>query len=154
MRVGQSNAACPGVLPSWTCAHLSSCTPILVQIKKLQEDADGHKAACAEYQRGLDTIQKTGNLHDLQRELMDTVRRMAVVQIKHAKVARQLEASELSERALQERVEELEQEVRDISNTCRSRMRWLEQAADAAKRRVDNLFRELQASVPLAVRVC
>ncbi|GFH17117.1 uncharacterized protein HaLaN_13677, partial [Haematococcus lacustris] len=28
-------------------------------------------------------------------------------------------------------------------------MRWLEQSAEAARRRVDNLFRELQASTPL-----
>jgi hypothetical protein len=40
-------------------------------------------------------------------------------QIKHAKIARELESVSLSERALGERVEELEQEVRDVSSTCR-----------------------------------
>jgi hypothetical protein len=30
-------------------------------------------------------------------------------------------------------------------------MRWLETAADAAKRRTDTLLRELQAAVPLQV---
>lgn len=39
-----------------------------------------------------------------------------------------------------------------MSSTCRARMRWLEQASDGAKRRVEALFRELQASAPLAVR--
>lgn len=43
---------------------------------------------------------------------MDTVRRMAVVQIKHARLAREVQASALSERMLQERVGELEEEVR------------------------------------------
>jgi len=32
-------------------------------------------------------------------------------------------------------------------------MRWLEQAADGAKRRVESLFRELQSSAPLPVRL-
>lgn len=74
------------------------------------------------------------------------------LQIKHAKIARELEAAEISEKGLSERVSELEEEVRDVSSTCRSRIRWLEQAADQAKRRVEQLFRELQASAPLTVR--
>eukprot|EP00967_Tisochrysis_lutea_P110815 scaffold173705_cov16-Tisochrysis_lutea.AAC.1 len=42
-------------------------------------------------------------------------------------------------------------QVKDVSSTCRARMRWLEQASDSAKRRVEALFRELQTSAPLAV---
>ena len=76
---------------------------------------------------------------------------LAHSQIKHAKIARELEATSLHERALADRVEELEQEVRDVSSTCRTRMRWLEHAADNARRRVEGLFKELQGSVPLAV---
>jgi hypothetical protein len=40
-------------------------------------------------------------------------------QIKHAKLARELEAASLGERALGDRVEELEQELADVSATCR-----------------------------------
>ncbi len=53
----------------------------VTQIKKLQEDADGHKAAASEYSKGLDTLSR-GALSDVQRELADTVRRMAVVQVR------------------------------------------------------------------------
>jgi hypothetical protein len=52
-----------------------------LQIKKLQEDADGHKAAATEFARGLDTLTR-GNLAEVQHELADTVRRMAVVQVR------------------------------------------------------------------------
>ena len=51
------------------------------QVKKLQEDADGHKAAATEFAKGLETLSR-GNLADVQKELMDTVRRMAVVQVR------------------------------------------------------------------------
>lgn len=40
-------------------------------------------------------------------------------------------------------------QVRDVSSTARARMRWLEAAAEQAQRRVESLFRELQASAPL-----
>ena len=51
-------------------------------------------------------------------------------QVKHTKLAREHEASVRLERALQSQVEELQEEVRDVSATCRSRMRWLEAAAE------------------------
>lgn len=41
------------------------------------------------------------------------------------------------------------QEVRDVSSTCRARMRWLEAAAEQSGRRLEALFRELQLSAPL-----
>ncbi len=72
-------------------------------------------------------------------------------QIKHAKIARELEASTLHERVLSNRGEELEQEVQDVSSTCRARMRWLEHAAETARRRLEGLLRELQGAVPLTV---
>ena len=74
------------------------------------------------------------------------------MQIKQAKLARELEASVSGERALLERVNELEQEVRDVSSTSRSRIRWLEASSDQAKRRVEQLFRELVGAAPLKVR--
>lgn len=82
-----------------------------MQIKKLQEDTDGQKAATVEYERALNVLSQDPNLTDVQKELLATVRRMAVIQIKHAKIARELEAANIKERALDERVEELEQEV-------------------------------------------
>ena len=42
-----------------------------------------------------------------------------MVQVKHAKLARELEASSLSERGLQSQVEEMQEEVRDVATTCR-----------------------------------
>lgn len=50
----------------------------------------------------------------VQESYVDTVRRMAVVQIKHARLARELQAGSASERMLQERVGELEEEVRRV----------------------------------------
>ena len=50
-------------------------------------------------------------------------------------------------------MEDLEQEVRDVAATCRGRMRWLEAAAESAQRRLEALFRQLQASAPLSVRI-
>ncbi len=58
------------------------------------------------------------------------------------------------ERALLERVTELEQEVRDVSSTSRTRIRWLEASSDQVKRRVEQLFRELEGAAPLKVRSC
>jgi cell division protein FtsB len=72
-------------------------------------------------------------------------------QVKHAKLARELEASTASERVLAERVEELEQELGEVAGTARSRLRWLEAVADAARRRVEGLYREALGSVPAAV---
>eukprot|EP00983_Pelagomonas_calceolata_P091235 1157518-Pelagomonas_calceolata.AAC.1 len=50
------------------------------QIKRLQEDADGHKASAAEFARGLDALTRNPDLPAVHRELGDTVRRMAIVQ--------------------------------------------------------------------------
>lgn len=40
----------------------------------------------------------------------------------------------------------------DVSSTCRSRIRWLEAAAQDATRRTEQLYRALQQSAPLDVR--
>lgn len=76
---------------------------------------------------------------------------MLVPQIKQAKLARELQASVAGEKALTERVTELEEEVRDVSSTTRGRIRWLEQSGEQTRRRLEQLFRELEASVPLTV---
>lgn len=54
---------------------------IALQAKKLAEEADGYKNASIELQRGLDTLTKTTVMSDVQKELADTVRRMAIVQV-------------------------------------------------------------------------
>jgi hypothetical protein len=72
-------------------------------------------------------------------------------QIRQAKLARELEASVSGEKALTARVTELEEEVRDVSSTTRGRIRWLESAGEQTKRRLEQLYRELETSVPLTV---
>ena len=146
------------------------------RVAKLSEEAAVNKAEAEELRKGLGVLEKSSNASELHKEVVDTVRRMAVVQVKHAKLARELEASSLSERGLQSQVEEMQEEVRDVATTCRwglrrreidlglktsptiflslffhrARMRWLEAASEQAHRRVDQLFRELQSSAPLA----
>eukprot|EP00798_Chlamydomonas_sp_ICE-L_P007851 gene7851-1057_t len=119
------------------------------RIKKLQEDADGYKASTNELTRGLEAVSNAHTTTDIQKEYIGTVRRMALVQIKHSKIVRELEGSIMGEKAASERVDELEEEVRDIGSTCRARMRWLEATGDQSSRRVAQLFRELEGSVPL-----
>jgi centrosomal protein CEP290 len=77
---------------------------------------------------------------------------LLAVQLKHAKLARQLEASTAAEKAAAERLEELQEELQDVSSTCRGRIRWLEQAAADAARRTQQLYRCLQGAAPLEVR--
>ena len=57
----------------------------------------------------------------------------------------------MSEKSLLDRNSELEDEVKDVTATTRTRMRWLETVADMAKQRVEKLFRDLQGSAPLMV---
>lgn len=83
--------------------------------------------------------------------LLDVVLPCAV-QLKHAKVVRQLDAATAGEKAATERCEELQDELQDCSSTCRNRMRWLEQAASDAARRTQQLYRCLQNTAPLEVR--
>jgi hypothetical protein len=73
------------------------------------------------------------------------------LQLKHAKLARQLDSAAAAEKAASDRVEELQQELIDCSSTCRSRMRWLEQAASDAARRTQQLYRCRQNVAPLEV---
>jgi predicted nucleic acid-binding Zn-ribbon protein len=73
------------------------------RLKRVQEDADGFRAANQEMERGMEAM-GSGSRERVQEEFADVVRRMAVVQIKHARVARKLEASAMSEKALQDRV--------------------------------------------------
>ncbi|KAG2443036.1 hypothetical protein HYH02_009451 [Chlamydomonas schloesseri] len=119
--------------------------------RKAQADADAYKIATRELQTALDTLSKSRDMSEVEKEYLDTVRRMAVVQIKQAKLARELEASVSGEKALVGRVTELEEEVRDVSSTARGRIRWLEQSGEQTKRRLEQLFRELEASVGLTV---
>lgn len=123
----------------------------LLQGRKAQADADAYKIATRELQTALDTLSKSRDLSQVEKEYLDTVRRMAVVQIKQAKLARELEASVSGEMALTARVTELEEEVRDVSSTARGRIHWLESSGEETKRRLEQLYRELECSVPLMV---
>ena len=51
------------------------------QAHKLQEQADVHKAAEDELRRGLDAVHNARTTSELQKEVIDTARRMAVVQV-------------------------------------------------------------------------
>ncbi|GLI68958.1 hypothetical protein VaNZ11_013486 [Volvox africanus] len=119
--------------------------------QKAHADANAYKIATRELQMALDTLSKSRDLTQVEKEYLDTVRRMAVVQIKQAKLARELEASVSGEKALVARVTELEEEVRDVSSTARGRIRWLDSASEQSKRRLEQLYRELEISVPLTV---
>jgi hypothetical protein len=77
---------------------------------------------------------------------------VSILQLKQAKLARQLEASTAAEKAAAERLQELQEELQDVSSTCRGRIRWLEQAAADAARRTQQLYRCLQGTAPLEVR--
>ena len=54
------------------------CPP---QVTKLQEERDMERAAAQELRQGLEAVQGDKTVTVLQRELADTVRRMAVVQV-------------------------------------------------------------------------
>ncbi|KAG2499296.1 hypothetical protein HYH03_002874 [Edaphochlamys debaryana] len=117
--------------------------------RKAQADADAYKIATRELQTALDVLTANRDMTEVEKEYLDTVRRMAVVQIKQAKLARELEASVAGEKALTGRVTELEEEVRDVSTTARSRIRWLEAQAEQQRRRMEQMFRELEGSASL-----
>ncbi|KAG1678296.1 hypothetical protein FOA52_013917 [Chlamydomonas sp. UWO 241] len=121
-------------------------------VNRLRAEAEAARGAEEAIRKGLEAATRAaaGGPSVMEHELMDTVRRMAVVQSKHAKLAREYEASVQSERGLTSQVEELQEEVRDVSSTCRARMRWLEAAAEQSGRRLESLFRELQLSAPLS----
>lgn len=80
-------------------------------INRLKAESEAARGAEEAIRKVLDaaTAAAMGGGSELERELMDTVRRMAVVQSKHAKLARELEASVQSERALTTQVEELQE---------------------------------------------
>jgi hypothetical protein len=63
------------------CAALPCPALLSRQAKRHQEEADGHKAAAVELQRGLTALTSQPQASALQKELGDTVRRMAVVQV-------------------------------------------------------------------------
>ncbi|KXZ56704.1 hypothetical protein GPECTOR_1g634 [Gonium pectorale] len=56
--------------------------------RKAQADADAYKIATRELQTALDTLSKSRDLAEVEKEYLDTVRRMAVVQVYHSLVAK------------------------------------------------------------------
>lgn len=77
---------------------------------------------------------------------------IAPTQLKHARLARQLDASTSAEKAACERAEELQQELQDISSICHARMCWLERAASDAERRAELVESRLRTAASLEVR--
>eukprot|EP00878_Enallax_costatus_P003415 GHUV01003625.1.p1 GENE.GHUV01003625.1~~GHUV01003625.1.p1 ORF type:complete len:1706 (+),score=714.87 GHUV01003625.1:54-5120(+) len=118
------------------------------QLKKAQAEAANASTQLAVLDQTLKTLEQ-GDLDAIKHQYIDAVRKMAVVQLKYAKVARQLDLSTAAEKVATEQVEELQEELQDVSSTCRSRIRWLEQAAADAARRTQQLYRCLQGTAPL-----
>jgi hypothetical protein len=52
-----------------------------MQAHKAQADADAYKIATRELQTALDTLTKSREMSEVEKEYLDTVRRMAVVQV-------------------------------------------------------------------------
>jgi hypothetical protein len=44
-------------------------------------------------------------------------------------------------------------QVRDVSSTARGRIRWLETSLEAVKRRLEAMYREMEGSLSLTVRL-
>ncbi|WIA18956.1 hypothetical protein OEZ85_003625 [Tetradesmus obliquus] len=118
------------------------------QLKKARAEAADASSQLQAVEKALKALE-AGDMDDIKRQYIDAVRKAAVVQLKHAKLARQLEASTAAEKAAAERLEELQEELQDVSSTCRGRIRWLEQAAADAARRTQQLYRCLQGAAPL-----
>jgi hypothetical protein len=57
------------------------------QVKKLHGDSDAYKIAVRELQTALDTLTKSRDMAVVESEYVDTVRRMAVVQVRRAVMA-------------------------------------------------------------------
>ncbi|KAF8064552.1 hypothetical protein HT031_003352 [Scenedesmus sp. PABB004] len=124
------------------------CSSAEKQLDKARAEAADATARLRSLEAALATLE-AGDLGAMQRSYVDAVRKAAVVQLKHAKLARQLEASTAAEKAAGERVEELQEELQDCTSTCRSRIRWLEQAAADAARRTQTLYRCLRGAAPI-----
>eukprot|EP00879_Flechtneria_rotunda_P017649 GHRR01018501.1.p1 GENE.GHRR01018501.1~~GHRR01018501.1.p1 ORF type:complete len:2335 (+),score=1054.13 GHRR01018501.1:417-7421(+) len=126
-----------------------------VERSNTEKQLKSAKAAATDATSQLQVLQQAlkvleaGDLDAVKRSYIDAVRKMAVVQLKHAKLARQLDASIAAEKAATERLDELQEELQDCSSTARGRMRWLEQAAADAARRTQQLYRCLQGAAPL-----
>ena len=55
---------------------------LVLQVTKFQTEADGYKASSYELQRGLDTLHEARTTSAVEKEYIDTIRRMAVVQVR------------------------------------------------------------------------
>ncbi|KAK9830546.1 hypothetical protein WJX72_012389 [[Myrmecia] bisecta] len=118
------------------------------KLRKVEEEREAHKVARAELEAGMAALTRKAPQGSLQERYADTVRRMAVVQIKHAKLARELALATASEAALRAEKEEMAAEVAEMSSTFCSRLRHAERAKQQLEARLERLYRDLDASVP------
>jgi hypothetical protein len=86
-----------------------------------------------------------------QRDCLKAGRLLDARRLRHHPPGR-LQAASTNERSLEERLAATQEELQDVSSTCRVRMRWLDAAAADSARRVEQLFRCLQGAAPLEVR--
>lgn len=73
---------------------------LYVKVRRLESERDEHLSARKELEAGMETLEQ-GSWDSVRAKFAETVRRMAIVQIKHSKVARELQAATMSESALQ-----------------------------------------------------
>lgn len=72
-----------------------------MQVASLEEECQDARLKCGELEAALDALGADAGPDSLAAKYADTVRRQALVQVRHARLARQLAAATASEQALQ-----------------------------------------------------
>ncbi len=72
-----------------------------MQVASLEEECQDARLKCGELEAALDALGADAGPDSLAAKYADTVRQQALVQVRHARLARQLAAATASEQALQ-----------------------------------------------------
>ena len=72
-----------------------------MQVATLEEECQDARLKCSELEAAVDALGAEAGPDSLAAKYADTVRRQALVQVRHARLARQLAAAAASEQALQ-----------------------------------------------------
>ena len=89
-----------------------ACLP--VQVASLEEECQDARLKCSELEAAVDALGADAGPDSLAAKYADTVRRQALVQVRHARLARQLAAATASEQALQV----------GLGETCNLELHW------------------------------
>ena len=85
-----------------------------MQVASLEEQCQDARLKCSELEAAVDALGASAGPDSLAAKYADTVRRQALVQVRHARLARQLAAATASEQALQVGLRE----------TCTFELQW------------------------------